>query len=70
MAVVLFPDESGKGRWAYHLICAFCGDENIEPANGAGYPTASETVVFCNCCGKSGHPKFIDYSMSEQKELN
>ena len=70
MALVAYPDKETGGKYIYHLLCNFCGDENVEPANGQGYANPLETVVFCNCCGKNGKPKFLDYSMSRNKELN
>jgi hypothetical protein len=69
MVMVLYNDGKQKAT-AYHLICQFCGDENLEPANGTGYLHIEETVVFCNCCGKSGHPKLIDYSMRQGRDSN
>ena len=71
MSMVLYGGgNESHVAYAYHLICQFCGDENLEPANGQGYKTIEETVVFCNCCGKSGHPKLIDYSARHKAETN
>lgn len=75
MAIAQFPTTAvidGKqvtGVHIYHLICAFCGDSNIDPTSNHA-KSIEEVIVYCNCCSKTGRPLQINYDQSLNKHLN